>query len=497
MPNSFSSRSLRLFEPDRAMRVVIGLVAVYAVAFAFLYPAAITVADESAYINQARLILESGTLPVVDSVAGRMIGVQPIGLYPLGTALLLLPFVALGGWHAAFWLPLLCTAAAVWVTARWLRDLSLSPLWAALLLGYPATLVMGRVAMSEAPSLLVAALGLWLFFRGIGRGGVVWVAAGFAAGLSASFRETNVLLLAPLFVGSVVRRDRGGSALLVGGLLGLAVRAVSAWFFFGDPWFIKPSSAPFTLSAVLQSAPIYLFSLLVLFPGGLVAGLAYRGPRRLEVVATVVLFTACYVSYGYSATQSGLPQRLILGPRYFIPLLPLLALCAAEVWPRWARRVADAAAVERRRSLERAAGAAVAIGVVAIGVAAVGVQWVHADWGRERASARDAIYSRTTEGSILVTNWNATGKLLDLIYGKRAIVKRQSLGPLHLDRLGQMASEVYVVFLDRNDSAFWRQNAAGNAAFIRSFPEPPKLDLDLEVSPTERLRIWRVTPGSR
>ena len=37
---------------------------------------------------------------------------------------------------------------------------------------------MGRVAMSEAPSLLVAALGLWLFFRGIGRGGVVWVAAG-------------------------------------------------------------------------------------------------------------------------------------------------------------------------------------------------------------------------------------------------------------------------------------------------------------------------------
>jgi hypothetical protein len=60
-----------------------------------------------------------------------------------------------------------------------------------------------------------------------------------------------------------------------------------------------------------------------------------------------------------------------------------------------------------------------------------------------------------------------------------------------------MASEVYVVFLDRNDSAFWRQNAAGNAAFIHSFPEPPKLDLDLEVSPTERLRIWRVTPGSR
>ena len=74
---------------------------------------------------------------------------------------------------------------------------------------------------------------------------------------------------------------------------------------------------------------------------------------NLEVVATVILFTGFHFAYGYSAEESGWAKRLILGPRYFIPLLPLLALCAADVWPRFAGRIAARASQDRLPLLER------------------------------------------------------------------------------------------------------------------------------------------------
>ena len=42
---------------------------------------------------------------------------------------------------------------------------------ALLVVGFVPTLVMGRVAMSDVPSLALVVLGLWLFWRGIERGG--------------------------------------------------------------------------------------------------------------------------------------------------------------------------------------------------------------------------------------------------------------------------------------------------------------------------------------
>ncbi len=140
----------------------------YAVGFALFYPATVTVADEGTYIRQAQLMRQGSTsIELVNPFTGEPSELRPINGYPLGTALFLLPFVSIGGREAACLLSLVCTLAGIAITGRWLKEQEYSPLWAVLLLSYPATIVMGRVAMSEAPSLLVVALGLWLTWRGL------------------------------------------------------------------------------------------------------------------------------------------------------------------------------------------------------------------------------------------------------------------------------------------------------------------------------------------
>lgn len=491
---ALAQQGLRLFEPRHASRVLVGLLGVYALGFMLFYPATVTVTDEGTYIRQAQLMLQgSVSIELEDPLTGEPFELHPINAYPLGTALLLLPFVGLGGREAASLLSLVCVLAAVAVTGRWLKEEGYSPLWAILLLSYPATMVMGRVAMSEAPSLLVVSLGLWLTFRGFRDEGPVWLLAGFVAGLSFAFREGNVLLFAPLFLGTVLRRDAGWWRLVVGGMLGLSVRLLSAWLFFGDPFFTKPvGDEAFSLAAISNNAAIYLFSLLVLVPGGLVAAFAYRGPRRPEVIVTTVVFAMFYLSYGYNAAESGWAKRLVLAPRFFVPLLPLLALAAAEVWPRWARAVRDAAPPERRRRLEAAAGITCVLALGALAVVLLGVQAAHASWAADQARVRDAIYQHTSEGSVVVTNWKATGKFIDLVHGQRIVLRRERATRPTMRLLLERVGTFYVVLLDRTDSAFWRRESFENSFFMAQLRYPRELLFEEQLTPTDHLRIWRI-----
>jgi 4-amino-4-deoxy-L-arabinose transferase-like glycosyltransferase len=485
---------LRLFETRNATIALSLLIAVYLAGYVFFYPSSITIADEGSYIRQAQLMLEGSTaVPIVNPFTGEPGTFEPVNDYPLGTALLLVPFVAAGGPSAVYWPMLVCTILGVIITGRWLYEQGRSPLWAALVIAYPATMVMGRVAMSEAPSLLLAATGLWLFWRGLdgSRSRSVWLVAGFVAGLSFAFRESNALLFAPLFAGALLRRERGLTKLIVGGVLGLGVRAFSAWLFFGDPLLTKPSDE-FSLDALPDTLPTYLFSLLVLVPGGLVAAFAYRGNRRPEVISTVAIFVSFYLLYGYSAETSGWAKRLVLGPRYFIPLLPLLSWCAADVWPRLSLSLVARLGPRREPRVRRVAAGVCLLALLLLAPASVAVQRAHGRGSFEQATIREAIRDNTENGSVIVTNWRATGKFIDLVHGRQTILRRESASRRQLDRLIERSGSFQVVLLDRNDSAFWRRNAMDNRLFMASLDYPRELLLDLEPTPTDRLRIWRI-----
>ena len=481
------------FDPPRqAWGVLIALLAVYAIAFAACYPSAITVSDEGNYIRESRLLLAGTTkLERPDAFSGEMRAVQTI-LYPIGTALLMAPFVWLAGWQGAFVSSFLCLLVGVLVTARWLQDEGRSPLFAALILGFPPTLVMARVAMSDVPSMAVGALGLWLFWRGLERGWLPWFASGLVAGASMTIRDSNCLLFAPLFAGAVLRRERRSWALLVGGLVGVGLRCLAAWLAFGDPFYSK-DTYPFSPGTIAERLPFYLLALLVCVPGGLVFALAYRGKRRVEVVTTVVIFFFFYLLQGFSIAASALEKRAVLSLRYFIPLLPLLAFATAEAAPRIWRRVLARQGPERQRALTRAAGIAVAAWLLAVALGAGLLNWGHSRWSWSQAEIRAEIERHTLEAPVIITNWRATGKFFDLMREARLPLRRDAVNSESIEWLLGRHGKVVVVLLDRADSPFWREESRRNELFLALLLTRPSVELDRAVTSTDRLRIYSLT----
>ncbi len=377
------------------------------------------------------------------------------------------------------------------LTARWLADENRSPLFALLVVGFVPTLVMGRVAMSDVPSLALVVLGLWLFWRGIERGWLYWLASGFVAGSSLLLRNANVLPFVPLYAGSVLRREKKCWALVVGGVAGVGVRLLTSYFFYGDPLFERVTY-PFAPDTIGERLPLYLLGLLVLVPGGLVLALAYRGRRWPELRAAIVLFVVFYLFQGFSSIGTSPPKRVVLGLRYFIPLLPVLAFAMAEATPRLWRRLLAGRAREHRARLEALASTALVLGIAGVASASVIVHWGMDDWSASQAELRDEIERHAGYGTVVITNLFATAKFVEPLPSPYLPVRRAAISAKHVDYLAERHEREAIILLDRSDSQYWRNDARENEAFVRSLRRPLVLEVDRRVTATDRLRIWRV-----
>jgi len=472
--------------------IVLAVCALYAIAFLAFYPNAITNDDEAMYLRHARIMLEGRASVVkLDALTGETVDHFP-SQYPIGTAAMMAPFVAVAGWKGGFVVPFLCLMGGVLVLGRWLQEEGHSPLWALLALGYPPALVMGRVAMSDVPSFAVVTLGLWLFWRGLDRSWGYWMASGFIAGVSMVWRETNAVVFAPFFAGTVLRRDKACGAVVVGGLLGVAVRLLSSTIVFGEPFFYK---APYRidLSALLDRLPLYLLALLVFVPGGLVLVLLYRGRRWPELVVAVNLFVLLYLLQEYFMWGTSPLKRMVLTPRYMLPILPLMALAAAEVLPRLWRRLLEWTPTPRRKTLEAVVAGVLALWIGGVAVAASAVHPAFAAWSSTQARISDAIESHTDPAGVLVTNLPLTRKFIRELDRKYLPVRLEHVAPDVAMDLATRFGTFHIVLLDRNDGPFGIEQTGLNAEFIASIePMNPILLFDREMSATDRLRIWRV-----
>lgn len=466
--------------------------AVYAAGYAAFYPRGATVDDEGQYLEQTMLWLETGSFEVekLDPLTGEPESFVP-GDYPVGMVALMAPFASAFGERGAFLASCLCLLLAVFLTARWLADEGRSPLFALILMAFPAAAVGGRLAMSDTARTAAAALGLWLFFRGLDRDRRgLWLASGWVAGAALTLRESAVLPFIPLFAGTVLRRDRGWGWLLLGGLAGTALHLAANQAAFGDPLYVRGTQGyPLDLSTVHERLPLYLFGLLVLVPGGLWFGLSYRGRRRPEVVATVLLFLAFYLAQPFGMKESGFAKRLVLGLRYFDPLLPLLALAMAESLPRqlsaWLAHMRD------RASFERLAAAAILLWVMGSLAAALAVHPALGRWGAGQDVIRTRIDEHVPSDAVLVTNGTAIRKFIDDLARPYVTLRRDEVSEDVAAELNRRHGGYMVAFLDRSDSDYWRKDAERNADFVsrRDLGEPL---VDVRVSATDRLRIWRV-----
>jgi 4-amino-4-deoxy-L-arabinose transferase-like glycosyltransferase len=455
--------------------IVFLCVALYALSYALFYPRVLTNSDEGRYVGQTQALLETGSIVLHKGqpLTGETEDFVP-GDYPIGMVALMAPFVRVFGWQGAFLPSFLCLLLAGLATAWWLKEEGRSPIFALILFGFPAILVGGRLAMSDVARTAAAALGTALLFHGLDRPDSRvrwWLGSGLVAGASLSLRETTVLPFVPLFMGTVLRWDRGWWWLVVGGLAGY----------------------PFDAN-LLDRLPLYLIGLLVFVPGGLAFSLAYRGRRRVEVVSTIAVYFLFYLFQQYGMNESGTVKRAVVALRYFAPLLPLIAFAMAESLPRW---LGWLSARQRDRSrFDAAAGAVAALWIGGVLLVTAIVHPTMDRWSSTQAEIRDAIAHGAPDDTVLIGNGVAVEKFIDAQARKYVLLNRSDLSRSDLDRLLERHGVFLVAFLDRSDSAFWRADAAENAAFVADLPEPVELVVDLEATQTDHLRVWRVGRGA-
>ena len=102
--------------------------------------------------------------------------------------------------------------------------------------------------------------------------------------------------------------------------------------------------------------------------------------------------------------------------------------------------------------------------------------------------------SHTERGEVIITNWKATGKFIDLAGDGRVILRRNKMGRLAIEQLLARKGSFYLVLLDRSDSDYWRRDAFENETFIKTIRHELTTLANVHISPTDHLRIWKVAP---
>jgi hypothetical protein len=307
--------------------------------------------------------------------------------------------------------------------------------------------------------------------------------------MSALFRETNALVFVPFYLGAVLRRERKALVLVCGGLVGLGMRLVISHFVFGSFFFIKTPNA-FSVHEISNNLGIYLVALLLMVPGGLIAVGLYRGPRRPELIASVFLTLGFFLIYGYSGEQSGTLKRLVLGPRFLIPLLPVIVIALAEVVPRlWRSSVVGR--TSRLNRLITPVACVIALGVYLEGSTA---HWYLGSWSAKQRAIVEAIYANTSERAAIVDDDLSSSKFINELYGKRTAVDYRTMKPDDLPRLLKVHGAVQLALLYRQDSEFWKQHSVAKDQFMATAAAVCKLDpvLDQAFTATDRLKVWNV-----
>ena len=447
------------------------LMALYGAGLAVFPPPVALVSDEAQYVRQAVLYAQGLTRDQVrDAITGNIREELP-STYPPGTSLLQTPFVRIGGWAATCWASFAALCALTFFTAQWLRRQDLPTSYAALIPLFLPTSVLGRTGMSDLPSAAIVVTSLFCLGLSSRIGAVI---GGFLAGASLLFRDSNPIFLVPSILRRLVKRDHAG-VLILAGVAGVSMRLLLAWRLQGQPVLIHGPPYPFTIAGAGERALIYAFSLVILVPGGLVAAVLYRGERWVEVLSTVVLVFIFFSLYSYSGQDSGFLRSFVLAPRYMIPLVSVLALAIAGL-------VEETVSSERLRR-----GVEVAL-LVAAGLVTCTVHPLLHHWAEERAELMRALYAATSEDALLVTEPGATAKYLNGLYGPRTMVDKREVPPGQVSELLRRGP-VQLVFVDREDSDYWRTMARLNEQYLEAVGKVCTLRPRTDLAMHERLRV--------
>lgn len=431
----------------------------HVVGFVTFWPRVFLVVDEERYVSQAVAFANGGSVVPGAQILYPPTGLDAISNYPPATSFLQSPLVWIGGWRGAALLSVLALIVTTLLTMRLLRENQMHQAFALLIPGYVGAAFFARLGMSDAPSAAIVALGLYLLWQSERRGWGISLLAGLCVGMSVLFREPLIVLLAPFVVGAFARRQTVAWALAIGLIAGIAVRLGVSALLFDSAFYVRDSGYDFSVRHVVHTLPVYAFALMVMFPLGALLPVFYRGPRRGEVITAVALYMSLFLFYGYDPVrENGLAKGTILASRFIVPLLPILALMAADVWPRWHARLLARVALPVNTLARAGAACAVATAFLVHPLA-------RQQEGVPLTIVR-GIYSRTTADIPVITNSNATLKYLSPSYGPRKLILRYGLTADSTASFAKRFGTLSLVLLDRNDSEAYRSEERDNVRFL-------------------------------
>ena len=320
-------------------------VAIWLIALALKWPAALSFGDEVGYLGQAKLFLEGRIHPTPDSPGvWNATDTGAVAQYPLLVSVLLAPLFALTP-AAIFSIGALSAVALAWTASRILKSWGVHPCWGLIFLAHPTVIILARTVMSDL-LLSAFALGAWWTLRGRRAVPTAILLAGTMA-----TRPTGVVLAAAIVAGEALEALRrpphtisstfpvlriGIPGFLLGLVLGWPRMRSTGTIWFG--YSFHKGLHPFRLSYFWTSAPAHARSLL-LNPPLLVIGLVPLWRRRLLAPLAVVLSLGALMSfYLFVDWAPSWLETLVLAERLILPIVAFLLIGYAAVLSKLATR---------------------------------------------------------------------------------------------------------------------------------------------------------------
>ena len=281
-------------------------------------PSQLMITDEVSYYFQLQNWLYGNSQStIIDAVSGTTHSLIE-GHYPPGTSFILSilywihkPLIYFSG--------LMYLLVSIFLLYKCLRKLKLPTISLSAIYLFLPLLFIARTTMSEMPSLLLVSIGIYLYLVNNAKY-YFWLA--FISGLSVAFRETNILLLAPLAF--FISKNYVLSAIAF--LAGLSFRFIGYYILTNNPLLIK-EGYPFGIEFIPDTLIVYAIVLFILLP---LSPLWFTKVPRLHLLPFTVgllSFLGLHLVYGYVASvYSGYTNGVILNGRFWIPALPIFVV---------------------------------------------------------------------------------------------------------------------------------------------------------------------------
>jgi hypothetical protein len=237
---------------------------------------------------------------------------------------------------------------------------------------------------------------------------------------------------------------------------------------------------------------------LVFVPAGLLCAFLYRAHRWPELVATTFCFTLLFVLYDYNASPSSGLKQWVLAPRFFIPMLPILAFATAHTLPAWWQRLLARIRVQHRPTWLAFGRSAVVVWLAGIVIAGFIANRYHAIWGNNHDQIVQAVYGNTDPTHPVLTDIPATVKFLNELHGRRIEGDLMGMSGTDIQKLLARYGAVNVMFFDRDDSDYWVQKAQHNRVLIENLTKqyPASIAVQQRYPGLGVLQIWKISSRS-